>query len=727
MSSSPEPLPLKITPDPTLGGNGRLRVELPHWAALVEVQDHDLNVVGDLGFENTDDDQLAAVRLRPGAYQVTVRLDGRAESTWASVVPGHSVTVPRGVWTGMRIEGALPAQGVAGTPRLISDAAKRMSLTTPSPLAGPDEPTALFVFIESGAGSARELLARLTLEEVRPGGAGRTLASARVGVSTQGRWIAAHLKVTPGSYILRDAGTDKDVPRRQIVHLPGGWQAQVFLSDDADPLLSGFTYNLARPSEGFAPASDAAVAAAAVLSALANDEAGLLVSSNQRLGKLLLEERRNPWLAVLAAHALAAGAPARLFEAAKSNLGPSLQDFLCNTIPDHPDVRALYGGPNAPSLDVPPMLRAGLRRILGEGAQRTGVYTPGSLLEEISGRLLADSPWTAWTEDAPLVARVTAPEARAAVMQAALPSSAPIFAVGADHAVDVEGLFRDLSLASAGYEVMLDLARDREQPAEGQMESPAIAAALEAITPESLSLRAGSSVERSQAELSTLKSIAAGAATAVPGVLSEPLTAEAIVRSVRDAVSLPPADDVGDGGRTLEDDAQELLTQAAELAAAANFNDPQLVESLRDLARRVLGHADLLVVTDVNDQPLYANGAVQVLSSTPGESSAARFAHMINAGRSGVITAQEAATDGWKLARRAVNNPRTGALQGYVQSLSPTDRSSLSRGHLQSLREVLPQVTLQTGLLLYGSADKREDYHRRLAGLVENCRSILPE
>jgi hypothetical protein len=319
-----------------------------------------------------------------------------------------------------------------------------------------------------------------------------------------------------------------------------------------------------------------------------------------------------------------------------------------------------------------------------------------------------------------------------------LPASAPVFAVGPE-AQDGAQMIRDVALATAGYSLLASVAGASPSPPAVEAIPTALGSSLERLTAETISQRAGVSFDTASAGLETWKSIAAGQAAPLPAVLADPGSVEALRQSVSETISGVIGDVPARPVRTLEDDAQELLSRAGELAAGEGGQE--LAEGLREIAHDLLQHASLVVVTDAENRPFLANGAVQTLGLQALAANTSRSVEdfvvdLLRDTPSAAATTQldETPTSsnggGTWFSTPVPADPGQGAagggdVLGYVHALRPDTARQLTKAALNELRGALPKIALQTGLLLYGDESKRREYRKAVQSLVDDCRILL--
>lgn len=709
MLSSPDPAALHVEPTPLLGRQGGIRVELPHWAAFVEIHNQDLGRVDDAAIDETTEEMTVCATLAPGVYQVTVVLSGDSRVQWASVLAGQTVTLPRDLWAGLDISGGSAIKPASGGSKRLAKLIRYASQLPPRTAFGGGE-GGLFVFLDSKGRRARSLLRGLTLQP-EAGGEILSLRDYLVFISGRGALAAAHLRLPPGPYLMRETFIpwqgESYAPsaRNQLIFVPQHRGTQVLLSG-ANNLLRSFTYGLADGNEEFDPSSEDAVAAAATLQALAHDQGEALISANRKIEALLSREYANPWLGVLAAYALELGdTPSSDREV---RLRAQVRGFLLHVLPDHPDVRALYSLSDGSAHSTPPMLRAGLRRVMSAAATRPGICPRGSLLERVAAQLIVDSPWTAWPdfEASPIVAATEAPTSETALLQAILPASAPIYPVGPS-VLTGQIIRRDVALAAAGFEVLRHMTRHGATPPAGPALSSKIAQALDGITPASISGLTGLSFDAAASGLEAIRAIAGGTASPIPNTKPDSLGVEALRMSVSHALGETSQQGLKEHG--LEDVARELADLALHLDAAKMAGTDEVAARARAMAEKVLGRAHLVVATDEDDRPVLANGAMQALSGS-----------LTSIGTDLRWPGSAGVSEGWlRTEVRSVSDQVVGYIHARAGEGKLTDES------LDGLRAALPNLSLKAGLWLYGDEGRRDDYRSAVECLLERCDRLI--
>ena len=401
-SDSRDPNEPGTTPD---AQQGTLRVEVPHWAAGVRVYDNMYTPVSGLQPAREDpvggETYTVEAALPPGVYQVEVVLEGESQREWVSVRPARVALVPRKKWKGLEFTSAAPLRDTAtADPGHIRPAVKWSRRLTTSPDAEPGR-TSLFLFVRSRKPAPPPTFAEgLSLLD----GKGNLVTDFGSGVrkGRTGGWMAYHDNLPPGPYVLRRARSGVRL-RHQPLYLCAGWQTQVFLPADTKPSLQYMSVNMARPSAGFRPDDEAAVAAEAVLDALRYGQDIAQLVKSEKVLRLLEGEFENPWLGILAAYALLQHAEetarAGQTDREADALLKHVLSFLRSRVKDHPDVRALLldaGQPAPEPFWHPPLFRAGLRMVQRHATEFVSTITPRSLTDCVLEATVFNSPWTAW-------------------------------------------------------------------------------------------------------------------------------------------------------------------------------------------------------------------------------------------------------------------------------------------------------------------------------------------
>jgi hypothetical protein len=662
--------------------NGTLMVELPHWTAKVNILDSLLRPVSAPTLTRDDFAQVPVVtfELPQGVYQVEVALDGVTEQQVALVQANATAKIKVERWTNLRATSAAPASGT-DAPLDQSQRAEHWSRHDTWQIPTQRAPDSrFFLFMRSlQQRSGRRLGSDLRLQNPQD----RLIADFSEGVERDDAagWMAFNVALPSGPYMLkRGRGAQA---RFQPVYLCPGWTTQVFLVEkdgEESRTATEFSHHLAPPDGGFSAAADTAGAAAAVVENLQEDATSGATLSSRRMKSLLHGEQRNPWLAVLAAYALLRDdtTPERISAATTSDIDPEeLLAFLDSVIPDHPDVRALRlrDDRKAPrSFRDPPLLRVGLKRMLGHASRWRDTIVPGSRVAKLLMQgMLADTPWTAWgprpsRSKAATPERASADPARTdedspevvvpvtSTLAQTLPTKAPVYRFpDEDERRAAESGQRVSRAAKAGRDAAAALQYGPLiQLAGGFIDNPDRASVPKTIT---LNLAEGArnvlkKLKPSQVSTATglplalvsraLKELTADLQASVPA--AKPTTSPAVaaaqsalVTSAFTSGAIPGASmsstpasadlqaatglgqDVETPSVTIEDCVRRLLQEASRLSSSAD--SPKLAELAAKLQRsagELLRHADNVVITDSSGHVNFGNGAFRLLLSPAG-------------------------------------------------------------------------------------------------------------
>ncbi len=210
-------------------------------------------------------------------------------------------------------------------------------------------------------------------------------------------WLAYSVQASSGFYFLQFGGNP---PRQVPIQLYPNWQTQIFLTHHGRPLFEGMRIFMARVEQGFhlqgfRPKDEIADAVDKGLIGLQNN---LDLLPRQQMRFLLDGKFENPMLGLIGAHLLLRR---QEFDGAFLNFVFNNLDAL---LPNSPDVQALRVmaasrsniRASIPPMQHPPMLRAGLEGVLAASANQPELLPENGLIESVSTRLYADSPWSSW-------------------------------------------------------------------------------------------------------------------------------------------------------------------------------------------------------------------------------------------------------------------------------------------------------------------------------------------
>lgn len=405
---------------------GILKTEVPHWSAQVKILDDSLTPISQ--FEKIQVDPKSASGysterfLPPGAYQVQITLEGKTESEWAPVRPNRLTKVTTDAWNDLEFTSAAPIQQIKNSSVAQVNAAEKMSrqLTWGDSKGN----SRLFLYIRTpqpqkyGKSFSNGLKLYDENENLI------TDFSKEVRLDRRQGWLAFNANLPAGGYVLR-RGRRGVVLRNQVIYLCPNWQTEVFIRANKYPTLSTMGINMNSLHDG-SSMRDSTETAEAVINYLhyKGNILALLENSDlsEDLDELLYRKFQNPWLGVLAAHAILKmeeelqSLNALLnkdlrndFDEYSSLLRNKLIPFLENTIPMHPDVKTLLVWRNSVSnvpnnlgiesfsFPFPPMLWISLKRIYAYSTSYAHLIPVNSLTDCIIDKPLDDSPWTAWS------------------------------------------------------------------------------------------------------------------------------------------------------------------------------------------------------------------------------------------------------------------------------------------------------------------------------------------
>ncbi len=752
----------------------RIVVDVPHWSASVAVIDNDLRPVTDIGkVAPVDDDPFRGrieIAVPPGLYEVRVSLNGHVAAQWVVAPEDGVATLERGSWTGLTLDTAMPLPAAAPGPETndrLSHAAALASTRAPRQ----NSDTRLLLFATAAAVPDGEIARDFDLDVALLDAQGEivvTLADPEAGLRVVPRrmWRCA-FDLHPGYYVLRaplPRVEDTSRCRYQPLYLCAGLETHVFLRCDGPPDFATLSLHMAPLGAGFQPGGDEALAADAVLAALAGGDAERVMFGSERMEQLLAGEYHNPWLSILAAHAL-------LQRGTDGHVAELLDDIYRHLengpLTDHPDARALLLGTPGEHLpiDVPPTLRAGLRRIREAACARAGIIAPDSPLAGIGEALIADSAWTTWIDPVPPGQAISAADedGTGVVMPAAIPAfveafpaSAPVWPMDewvekpADQAV-AEGatLAVHAAIIAAANEALADVCNDRTGTLQVELgEEDGI---LLAMTPEEVSRSTGVALDTVVRDFATLKRSQPGEALAgeSENALRRPLgvLVAAIQAKHAGTIVTQAADDTPPPSAVtpIETMVKRLASESARLVAAADdaAADAAILRSLAtdldDLRARLLKQAHLVIVADETGRLRYCNRLLRDrLTERAGGSRAviARmtgvFARMddermvVDAAELSPNSPEGQAGVDVEIRRRRLTAADGETLIGLVYMIRTLSARELEPEEMRTADELLQKVTLYAAMVEFGEGTRRSEKLTLLAQVVDDLRRLLP-
>lgn len=350
------------------------------------------------------------VRLARGFYTVRATIGADSDEVFVRLDAPKSIAAPLPArYSPAPIAGgALTHEYYSITSRDFSRTKTRGALNS-SAL----EPAELFVFVRAldresyGGEDLAEDLQLLSGRGLRLS----SFAEDETKRDTQYGWLAFCAEAAPGFYRLAVGGAQ---PREIAVHLFPNWQTQVFVLHRARPLVECLRVFMSPVGNGFEPDDDVAAAVDDGLQAL---QSGTAVVPDATLDLFLHNEFKNPMLGFIGAHLLLRAARAEPAESeARSQRREVMREVLGNLAslaPFAPDTVTLevlahdelgLDPPRESGVSLPPMLRAGYAALVAAAAGNPALIPEASLSDDISDRILSDSPWTSW-ESRPIAFR----------------------------------------------------------------------------------------------------------------------------------------------------------------------------------------------------------------------------------------------------------------------------------------------------------------------------------
>jgi PAS domain-containing protein len=329
-----------------------------------------------------------AMDLPPGAYEIESVVGGDRLRRFVVLNPGQ----PEDIYFERQFldfASAAPIEGTSTSREWHMEFAYKWSTQATMPPPLPEANAALFVFVrtiepELFKDTYDENLALLDAD-------GQTLCDFRAGVEREpdNGWTALNVELPAGFYMLRRGGRGHPA-RNQPVWLSQGYATQVFIPARHEPMLGDMALFMSMWGSSFSPSDEAHLATETVLHGLRH---GRNLANSEQMRFLLTGKFHNPWLGILALHAM------RLSPPSERNLWGIVAGNTHNMLGDHPDLIAALLKPSdipAKPFEYPPMLSASLRIIREQASQMEGVIAPGSLASRILDGLITDSDWVAW-------------------------------------------------------------------------------------------------------------------------------------------------------------------------------------------------------------------------------------------------------------------------------------------------------------------------------------------
>jgi PAS domain-containing protein len=417
--------------------SGTLKIEVPHWAAEVRVYNSLLQPVAEVGKIKPDGQtksgySLEAI-LEPGIYQVQTSLEGETESEWIPVNSRKVTVVSPKAWEKLRFTSASPLRDIDNFNKTHTAKASELSRKiTWRRKSGEVANSRLFLFVRTLDPKTYGETFSDGLQLLDATGEVVTDFSEDIKINKKQGWMAFNADLPSGGYILRRGRSGVRL-RYQVFYLCEGWETQVFLKSRNFPSLSTWSLNMALKGNGFRPENEAVLAAEAITDNLRYGSSSLFLLQNEKIKQsidvLLDEKMENPWLGVLAAHAIlrlreqtqslrSQVGNIRSRKSSEDNYLPEqleeqilqaegyfavfehkVKPFLHRAIGEHPDVRALMLSDDFAAgkpFDFPPCLLAGVQRVQSHSLKFTDTIPLDGLTDCVVDSLVVNAPWTAW-------------------------------------------------------------------------------------------------------------------------------------------------------------------------------------------------------------------------------------------------------------------------------------------------------------------------------------------
>lgn len=390
---------------------GLLRVEVPHWAALVRVFDGRGRVqrqADEMPLEKTGVFPApvtwqASTDLPYGLYEVEVWVGKQAARQLAVIHSPDGCRLTQDSWPlAVDLKSAAPLAGLS-TSRATHTGPAEVWSRKPTWTATSGN-SGLFVLVRTLTPEKRtRWFDNLSLLDERD----KLVTAFTEGIELDKRagWLVFNASLPAGFYVLKRQGYGAHRTCHQPLYLSEGWQTQAFLEAKQRPSLRTLTLNMVPLGQGFRADDPAALAATLLLDSLKRStDPDRLVTVNT-IRSLLGGQLDNPWLRILAAYVIRLQQDQLLPGDEPSALWPSMQQWLPTLLDsltafrDHPDVQALRLDGQHPAeapIRFPPLLYAGLRRVQQHALRFAGTLAGGSPLERILPRVATSTAWTAW-------------------------------------------------------------------------------------------------------------------------------------------------------------------------------------------------------------------------------------------------------------------------------------------------------------------------------------------
>jgi hypothetical protein len=560
--------------------------------------------------------------------------------------------------------------------------------------------------------------------------------------------MAFHTRLPPGGYVLRCEARGGAPLRHQPVHLCPDWDTQVFIGAEDTPALHGMAYHLVRPGTGFDPDDRALAVAQALFNAMRTGlrQASFLAVSDALLPVIRGRMEDAPWLAVLAAYALDAGCQGGASMPGEEEMLTELLRALGDLIGSHPDVRALHlryqevaAVPADLTLSTPPMLRAGIRRVLQQATRLAGILPPRSLTARIANDLVADSPWTAWGDSSARPVEETSRSSE--ILASAFPPKAPVFRLGLapsarslvrTPAAPILDTLADLPLVKAARDVAARIDAGVDPGSRISVDFDDTTERLLASTdPAAVGAALGLPVGKVELGLNRLRrAVMDESAVSAAGGENEDSDDEIVLGYVLNLAEHEEAAKADSVARTtIEACATALLAEAEQLEEVAVS---EVAARLRHAAQELLKRADFIILKSESGRRV--NGALQILRATKPQRGTAGGTRSDSLGESldqaleldeAELQAEvQAVVGSLSVTRTVIERGPDGTEVGRITVMR--DKSSrLSTQAMADVDALLPRLSLFASLRVHGARAQWPEYDQKLDEIVGEIERLL--
>ncbi len=558
---------------------------------------------------------------------------------------------------------------------------------------------------------------------------GKVLCDFNSGVQRQPDqgWTALNVDLPAGFYQLYRGGRGRPA-RYQPLWLSPDWETQVFIPGGAEPRLGELALFMAQMGYGFWPNDPAALAVETVLAGL---RGGRNLTDSDQMRILLKDKFDNPWLGVLALHAM------RLQPSTNSNLASIVHGNTRARLGEHPDLRALElkeGQPAAQPFDVPPMLWASLKLVRDHAAHNATTLKPTSLASRIFDSLVIDSDWVAWHT----LPRRRKPAPIQSVDQAMFTSSGskwvlPSFDVPGELAggATLGDLFENPDTPESNP-LLADLIWLTDTVPFDQDPGPIPYAAnpsslLEIDDAARISRQLNLPLEKVQRTLERMRNSPELLAQPRLMTITELSVADEVLRR-RSASGQPLASRGAEAALVSLSASASALVQARGALARLRKGLRQRADWVDALNQRLDGFAgwlrsrqDALLLVDANTQVVYANPAFEALEGRPLEEMAVERLDVpgsallstlngLPGSPAEISVSTPSGSRDYKVQRLRIQDEVSSESVAAIYRLRPADQQPLSPEQLNDIRHRLYNVVLYASLALYASPGDQDKY-----------------